>query len=140
MSRKILKFLNLWLPPILWAALIFKFSSGSIPVASQVFWQDFIIKKTGHVLLFGMFALLSYRGLTGEGLSRKKAAIWSVAIAFLYGASDEFHQMFTQGREATVRDVFIDGIGAGVVMYLFYNFLPRLPKKVRLFLLQFDIL
>jgi len=135
-----LKFLNLWLPPILWAALIFKFSSGSIPVASQVFWQDFIIKKTGHVLLFGMFALLSYRGLTGEGLSRKKAAIWSVAIAFLYGASDEFHQMFTQGREATVRDVFIDGIGAGVVMYLFYNFLPRLPKKVRLFLLQFDIL
>lgn len=135
-----MKFLNLWLPPILWAALIFKFSSGSIPVASQVFWQDFIIKKTGHVLLFGMFALLSYRGLTGEGLSRKKAAIWSVAIAFLYGASDEFHQMFTQGREATVRDVFIDGIGAGVVMYLFYNFLPRLPKKVRLFLLQFDIL
>ena len=111
-KKKILKFLNLWLPVILWAALIFKFSTGTIPVASTVVWQDFLVKKAGHVLLFGALSLLIYRGLIGEGISRSKAAIYAVILAFFYGGTDEFHQMFTQGREARVRDVFIDGIGA----------------------------
>lgn len=138
-KKTILKFLNLWLPVILWAFLIFKFSSGTIPVASSIFWQDFAVKKTGHILLFGMLALLTYRGLIGEGLNRKKAAILAILIAFLYGASDEYHQMYTQGREARIRDVIIDGLGATVLTYFIYQFLPRLPKKVQHFLLQFDI-
>jgi hypothetical protein len=137
--KKIIKFLNLWLPPVLWAALIFKFSSGTVPVASPVFWQDFAVKKTGHVLLFGALAVLIYRGLIGQGLSRKKAAIWAVVGAFLYGATDEYHQMFTQGREARVRDVFIDGVGAGIIIYIIYRYLPRFPKKFQKFLLQFGI-
>jgi VanZ family protein len=139
MKNKIIKFLSLWLPPILWALLIFKFSSGTIPVASPVYWQDFVVKKTGHVLLFGALALLVYRGLIGEGINRKKAAFLAIAMAFLYGASDEFHQMFTQGREARVRDAIIDGAGAIVMIYLTYHFLPRLPKKVQKFLLKFNI-
>ena len=135
----ILKFLSLWLPPILWAGLIFKFSSGIVPIASPIFWQDFAVKKTGHVLLFGVLAVFIYRALIGQGLSRKKAAIWAVAIVFLYGATDEYHQMFTQGREAMVRDVFIDGIGAGIIIYFIYRFLPKLSKKIQTFLLEFGI-
>jgi VanZ family protein len=138
-KNKTLKLIDLWLPPLLWAALIFHFSSGTIPVASPVYWQDFTIKKIGHVLLFGALAVLVYRALRGEGLSRKKAALWSVVIAFFYGGTDEFHQRFTQGREATVRDVFIDGFGAGVVIYLIYQFLPKLPKKIQKFLLEFNL-
>jgi VanZ family protein len=136
---KIIKFLNLWLPVVLWAGLIFKFSSGTIPSASSIYWQDFAVKKTGHVLLFGALAVLIYRGLLGEGVNRKKAAIWAVFTAFFYGATDEFHQMFTQGRESRVRDIFIDGIGAGIVIYVIYQFLPKLPKKIQTFLLQFGI-
>jgi VanZ family protein len=138
-KTKIIKFLNLWLPVILWAALIFKFSSGTVPIASQVYWQDFAVKKVGHFLLFGVLSVFIYRGLTGQGLSRKEAAIWAIALAFLYGATDEYHQMFTQGREARVRDVFIDGIGAGLVIYFVYRILPGLPKKFRTFLLQLGI-
>ncbi len=139
MKVKIIKSLNLWLPVLLWAGLIYKFSSGTIPIASQIYWQDFAVKKIGHFLLFGALAVLIYRALVGQGLSRQKAGIWAVISAFFYGATDEFHQMFTQGREARVRDVFIDGIGAGVVIYLIYRFLPRLPKKFQTFLLQFGI-
>ena len=138
-KRKIIKFLDLWLPVILWAALIFKFSSGTVPVASTVYWQDFAVKKTGHVLLFGALAILIYRGLIGEGVSRGKAAIWAVLMAFLYGATDEYHQMFTQGREARVRDVFIDGVGAGILIFLVYRYLPKFPKKFQKILLQFGI-
>jgi VanZ family protein len=138
-KNKILKFIELWLPVILWALLIFKFSSGTIPVASTVYWQDFTIKKTGHVLLFGALALLIYRGLIGEGISRKKAALYAAIFAFFYGGTDEFHQMFTQGREARVRDIFIDGGGAFVITYFVYWFLPKFPKKIQTFLLELGI-
>lgn len=129
----------MWLPPILWAVMIFKFSSGRVPVASQVYWQDFIVKKTGHVILFSTLSVLIYRGLVGEGLNRKKAAILAVITAFLYGASDEFHQMYTQGREARIRDVLIDGTGAGLITFIVYKFVNKLPKKLRDILLKFDI-
>jgi len=137
---KIIRKLSLWLPPVLWAVLIFHFSSGTIPVASAVYWQDFTIKKTGHVLLFGVLAILTFRALRGEGIERKKALIWAIIIATLYGATDEFHQMFTQGRESRVRDVFIDQIGAIIATYLTYVFLPKLPKKLRIYAEELNLI
>lgn len=140
MKDKIIRRLSLWAPPILWAYLIFHFSSGKIPIASAVQWQDFAVKKTGHVLLFGFLAILLYRSLRGEGLSRLKAAVWSVAIASFYGGTDEFHQMFTQGRESRVRDVFIDAAGATLAVYLTYYLLPKLPKELKILAGKFDLI
>ena len=71
-KTKIVKYLNLWLPVVLWAALIFKFSSGTIPVASSVYWQDFVVKKTGHFLLFGVLSVFVYRALIGQGINRSR--------------------------------------------------------------------
>ena len=139
MKNKAMTLLNLWLPPVLWAAMIYKFSSGTVPIASQIYWQDFAVKKIGHVILFAILAVLVYRALIGEGVNRKKAAILGVIISFLYGISDEFHQMFTQGREARFRDTVIDGYGAGVAMYLVYRFISKLPKSAREILLRFGI-
>jgi len=138
-KKKILKSLSLWLPPFLWAAMIFKFSSGNIPSASENFWLDFIVKKIGHVILFATFAVLVYRGLIGEGVNRKKASIIAVLISFSYGITDEFHQMFTQGRESRFRDTLIDGFGAGIAMYLIYKFISRLPKNTREILFKFGV-
>ncbi len=138
-KTRLLKFLNLWLPVMAWAVIIFKFSSGVVPVASNVFWQDFAVKKFGHVVLFGILALLVYRGLTGEGVGKKKAAIWAIFLAFFYGATDEYHQMFTQGREARIRDVFIDGAGAGATIFAIYYYFSALPKEIRLFLVKLGL-
>lgn len=137
MKDKIIKKLSLWLPVLAWMYLIFHFSSGRVPLASAVYWQDFAVKKTGHVLLFGFFAVLIYRALRGEGIDRKRAAIWSIALSAFYGATDEFHQMFTQGRESRVRDVFIDSIGAGVSIFLVYKILPKLPKQIKILANEF---
>ena len=139
MKSKVLKFISLWLPPLLWAAMIFKFSSGNIPSASDNFWLDFIIKKIGHIILFATLAVLIYRALIGEGVSRKKAAIYAVVTSFLYGVGDEFHQMFTQGREAKFRDTLIDGVGASLAMFLIYRFISILPKSVREMLAEIGI-
>ena len=138
-SNKIVKKISAWAPVILWAALIFRFSSGTIPLASTVHWQDFLVKKVGHILLFGALAVLIYRGLRMEGVNRKRAAIYAVISAFLYGASDEYHQMYTQGRESRMRDVFIDGMGAALIILAVYQFVPKLSKNIYIILEKLDI-
>ena len=132
MILKILQKLNLWLPVALWALLIFNFSSGRVPSVSDVYWQDFAFKKFGHILIYGALALLTYRALLGEGFSRKNAVITAILLSTMYGASDEFHQSFTRGREPTIRDVFIDGIGATLFTMLTYRLLPLMPKEIRI--------
>lgn len=119
--------------------MIYKFSSGSIPKASESYWLDFVIKKVGHIILFATLAILNYRALVGAGVERKKAAIWSVVASFLYGVSDEIHQMFTQGREAKPRDVVIDGVGAGLAIYIIYRYVSKLPKGLRDLLVKVGI-
>lgn len=101
--------------------LIFKLSSGTVPSASSVYWQDFVAKKAAHIVVYGILALLVFRGLKGEGVETKKALIWAAIVAILYGATDEYHQSFIQGREARVRDVGFDGIGA-IAATLFYYY------------------
>ena len=131
MKTKIINFLFHWLPVVIWAAVIFKISNGRVPLASPVYWQDFAVKKFAHVTFFGFLAVLIYRGLRGEGMERKKAAIWAIVATALYGATDEFHQLFTQGREARVRDVGFDTIGATLAIYITYQILPKLPDNLR---------
>ncbi|HJY99042.1 MAG TPA: VanZ family protein [Patescibacteria group bacterium] len=140
MKDKFLRVASLWLPVIIWAFLIYRFSSGSIPVASTVFWKDFTVKKTGHVFLFGVLAVLFYRAFVGEGFPRKKAALWAVMFSAFYGATDEYHQMFTQGREGRIRDVFIDTLGASVFIFLVYKLLPNLPKKLKIYFERLGII
>lgn len=132
MNTKIFQKISLWLPVVLWAILIFNFSSGRVPSASDVYWQDFAFKKTGHILLFGSLAALFYRALIGEGMSTKKAVITAIILATIYGATDEFHQSFTQGREAAIRDIFIDGFGAYIAGIFVYHFLPIMPKEIKM--------
>jgi hypothetical protein len=138
-SRIVIRQLSAWLPVMLWAALIFKFSSGSVPLASTDYWTDFAVKKTGHVILFGAMALLIYRALLINGVSTKTAAIAAAVLSMIYGASDEFHQMYTQGREARVRDVIIDGLGAGLVTSVLYYLPSNLNSEMKKILIKLNL-
>lgn len=82
------------------------------------------------MLFFGVLAILLYRGLIKSGIPRKKAIIWAILASIFYGVTDEYHQSFSQFREARVRDVGFDGIGALVSILLIYYVLPKLPKPV----------
>lgn len=140
MRAKIVRQLYAWLPVILWAGLIFRFSSGTIPLASVVYWQDFAVKKSGHVILFGILAVLIYRGLRMEKVDRKRAAIWAVVLATLYGITDEYHQMFTSGRTSRIRDVFIDSLGSTLIILVAYYLPPMLSKKMYTLVEKLDLI
>ncbi len=120
-----------WLPVVLWSSVIFMFSSLPTNRTSQIYWQDFIVKKTAHIVEYAIFTLLLYRALMESGIEKKKAGIYSIFLAILYGASDEFHQSFTPGREPTVRDVIFDTIGAVSIIYYIWNLLPKAPERLR---------
>jgi hypothetical protein len=129
--RKTLSFLNFWLPPLLWAVIIFLLSARPTRRASQIYWQDFILKKTAHMIEYAIFTTLLYRAFRNNGVNKKNAGLFALILAVIYGGTDEFHQYFTPGREPTVRDVVFDTIGASFAVYYVWNLLPKAPKRLR---------
>jgi VanZ family protein len=101
--------LALWLPVVVWAAVIFAFSS--IPsLSSGLGTWDTVLRKCAHMTEYAILAVLLWRAVRNE----RVALLGAVA----YAATDEFHQAFVRGRHGTPVDVAIDGIGAAVGLAL----------------------
>jgi VanZ like family len=84
----------------------------------------FYLRKTGHVIGYGMLALLLLRGWRATlGYSRDllmRASVLSwIGTAFV-ASMDEWHQSFIPSRTGTVHDVILDSI-AGFVFLLIAN-------------------
>ena len=124
------KIILLWLPPIIWASIIFMFSAHPSVRTSEIHWQDFIIKKSFHFFIFAVLCLFLYRAFR-ETNNKKKSGYLSFFITSFYGATDEIHQSFTSGREPALRDFLIDSAGALFTIYLIYKYLPKLPEKIK---------
>ncbi len=121
LMRKVEK-LKLWLPVLFWAGVIFGFSSLAINKEAEFSWIDFIIKKTAHVVEYGILFWLLVRAWTNKSFEMKpKMVIYAFAICILYALSDEWHQTFVPGREGTLRDVGFDTIGT----FLSFNQIKR---------------
>ena len=127
-AKKVAKY---WLPVILWAVVIFSFSAKPTTRTSEIYWQDFLVKKSAHVFEYGILTILLFRALKKGGIEKKEAGVYSVILAVLYALSDEFHQSFTPGREPTLRDVFFDTTGSFLAVYIIWRYLPKAPKKLR---------
>ena len=61
----------------------------------------------------------SKTGVCRKGLWR--LCLLSFLVTAVYAATDEFHQLFVEGRSGAVSDVFVDSAGAciGILGYLF---------------------
>jgi len=101
-----------WGPAVLWAALIFGLSSmSSLPPP-----PGGLTDKHAHFVTYGVLAALVVWGLTDRAPARTTwaAAAAAVALAALYGASDEWHQSFVPGREVSALDLAADTAGAAI--------------------------
>ena len=67
-----------------------------------------------HATSYGVLAALFVWALSGGELSRMTPALIAPAVVLtvIYGLSDEFHQSFIQGRDASGLDVLADAVGA----------------------------
>lgn len=119
-----------WAPAVGWAALIFLFSAQSnlsfVPDASV----DFVVRKLGHMAVFGILALLLWRALAGTTALRRPWA-WAFVLAALYAVTDELHQGLVSGRHLSAVDVAIDAAGALIAIVAIRLILSRRPAVSR---------
>jgi len=103
-------FLRLWLPVVLWAAIIFAFSS--VPnLSSGLGGWDLLLRKIAHAAEFAVLGALLQRALTRAELA--------LALGVAFAISDEIHQSFVAGRRGSALDVVLDAVGvlAGVLLW-----------------------
>ena len=105
-----MKIFKLWFPAIFWAGLVFYLSG--IPNLRSGLECDFILRKIAHFVEYFVFTFLLHRALKGSfDMDARELFVHPATISFLYAISDEFHQAFVPGRNASVIDVFIDAVG-----------------------------
>lgn len=95
------------------ALSIFMLSSRSkLPLPDSALFPG--MDKILHAFAFGCFAF-SFSYWLGRDMWNSKPAVCVFivcVVAACYGASDEIHQMFVPGRDASVYDWIADCIGA----------------------------
>lgn len=133
---------------VLWMVVIFAFSaqpkeeSGMVSEAASVRLVDMtgwlfhlhideervreiadavehFVRKGAHMTEFAILAILLYLWIERWRLSRLRQYGAAAALSILYACSDEFHQLFVEGRAGMVRDVLVDGVGAVLGLALF---------------------
>jgi VanZ family protein len=125
---KIRAFIWRWGPAILMMAAIFTFSSIPSVELPNFGLLDFLVKKGGHALGYGLLALAFFRGLKAERSKVESGQLFVAwALAALFSATDEFHQSFVPGRNPAVTDVMIDACGAAVALFVVARYLKKRP-------------
>jgi VanZ family protein len=101
--------LSLWLPVIVWAAVIFLFSSIPSLGTGLGVW-DTILRKGAHMTEYAILGLLLLRAVGRE--------VPAFALGIAYAITDEIHQHFVRGRHASPIDVLIDTAGVAIGIFL----------------------
>lgn len=123
-KKRNFKLITNWLPVLLWAAVIFYFSSlKQIKVSDFLFW-DFLTKKIAHVAEYVILYALLYR-------ATNKNFILAYIVTVLFAATDEFHQTFIPGRSGTPLDLGFDSSGANISAYLLWKLKQIHPEKAK---------
>jgi VanZ family protein len=119
--------LHLWMPPLLYMAVIFYFSSQPKPLPELT---THVWDKGLHAVEYGALGILLWRAFAGENVKRVRAVVLAIVVACAYAASDEWHQAFVPLRSPDVMDWMADTIGSIVGAAVVAVRAPRsLPER-----------
>ena len=80
---------------------------------------EYIVRKGAHMTEYAILAVLLYFWVGRWQVPALRRYWTAAALAILYACSDEFHQLFVEGRAGLVSDVMVDGAGAVLGLALF---------------------
>lgn len=148
-SSPFLRKLSYWLPPFLWMAAIFVFSTDLFSagntgglVTRLMLWiyptiseeelrtAHFLIRKAGHFTVYAVLAFLLLRAFrAGSGQRwRRQWALYSFFIVGIYALLDEYHQTFTTSRTGSIYDSMIDLTGGACMLFVLWLLSLRKSK------------
>ena len=91
---------------------------------------EVVVRKLAHIFLFFVLSILSSSFVYTFELGLLKRFLYNTLFCVFYACTDEFHQLFVEGRAGSIKDVLIDSIGIILgfilVVFVFYIF-----KKIR---------
>jgi len=110
--RNLGRFWVYWFPVVVYMSLMFFLSSMStLPVALP---RIPLADKVCHCIEYAILGYLLTRALIHENGSwlLRNALLLAIAIAIVFGLSDEIHQLFVPLRQSDIFDLLADSIGA----------------------------
>jgi VanZ family protein len=135
-----------WLPPILWGLTVLVMSGNwgsakntwgllkwltswfATVTPAQLRTMNFYLRKTGHVLAYGLMYFLWFRAFRAHaGYGPWRSCLWALGFCLLFSSLDEGRQWFFPSRTGSIRDVILDLSGsglAGLITYAVWN--PRM--------------
>lgn len=132
-----MKKIRYFIPMFIWMLFIFLMSqtNGNDSSSQSNFIVDIIIKiinidhdtlslivrKCAHFTEYTILAFLIYYGLAKNQVNNKSILLYTVLITFAYACSDEFHQLFINGRSGQFKDVLIDT--SGIIFICLWHYL-----------------
>lgn len=110
--------LGVWLPPVLVAAVIFVLSATPDLTVAQTAWIDLVVRKLGHIAVFGLLSFTTYRAIDLT-IPMQHSLRWALGATLVYALSDEYHQLFVVGRHGSLLDFGVDTIGIllGIIVW-----------------------
>lgn len=103
-----------WLPALGLMTLIFVLSSQSGLKISEDAGVDRPLRTLAHFTAYALLAAALLFAISGSNSVSARAALVALIVAVLYGLSDEIHQAFVPDRTGQLKDLVVDGLGAGV--------------------------
>jgi VanZ family protein len=115
-----MRLLKLWLPVVVWAALILVLSSDALswrttegwlerPLSSPLaYLANIVVRKAGHIFEFSVLAWLAYRASGRFGVA--------MYVVLFVACLDETRQSFTATRTGSPWDVILDTSSAFLLL------------------------
>lgn len=90
-----------------------------------------IIRKLAHFAIYTALGIFSMSFMKTFNLSNKKQALITLTWGFLYACTDEIHQLFSNGRNASFLDVLLDtfGVAFGILLVIIIIFIINKVKN-----------
>ena len=77
-----------------------------------------VVRKSAHFIIYLVGGILLFNFFRTYNISLRNQIIYAILGIILYASSDEFHQLYVNGRTARVEDVLLDTLGAIVGILL----------------------
>ena len=100
-----------WILVGAYMVMIFYFSSLENPLPNFIPDIPSFVEHMAEYAVFGFLLLAAFRS---NEATKESAWLFAIAAASVYGITDEIHQLFVQGRVASIIDWTADTMGASI--------------------------